>query len=307
MSPGWGQEPTGGGPGGRSGGAHQAAVLTRAVAAPRRRGPTSPAPLDSSGWRWSRCWRSSSGLAARYAQYGHGLAFGHRRLLFEGRLLTEPRCILTQESWRSTLVHTGPMSSDNIVTVARAAGPSTVGEQGQVADLAEVAELVRVDDGTDGLDAAVGDVEGEDAHEAAVGVDGEQAGVAVDLGGGTGPRRRRCGGSGRGGTGRPPRRRGGGGQGGGLAAAVCSRTMTSSASSSTRPRCRPARPRRRTAGPAPRAGAGTTRTGGGRPRRGGGPGGDLTAADLGPADQPGDLGVAVAEHLVEQEHRPLER
>ena len=63
-------------PGCRSGGAHQAAVLTRAVAAPRRRGPHQSGSGSTSGWRWSRCWRSSSELAARYAQYGHGSPSG---------------------------------------------------------------------------------------------------------------------------------------------------------------------------------------------------------------------------------------
>jgi hypothetical protein len=45
-----------------------------------------------------------------------------------------------------------------------------------------VAKLVGVDDRTDGLDAAVGDVDGQHPEEAAVGAGGEEAGVAVDLG-----------------------------------------------------------------------------------------------------------------------------
>jgi nucleoside-diphosphate-sugar epimerase len=46
-----------------------------------------------------------------------------------------------------------------------------------------VAQLVGVDDRADGLDPALGDVEGEDAGKAALGVEGEQAWVARLAGG----------------------------------------------------------------------------------------------------------------------------
>jgi hypothetical protein len=185
------------------------------------------------------------------------------------------------------------------------APPSRVGH---VADRAEVTELVGVDDRADGLDAAVGDVEGEDAEQAAGRVEDERAGVAVDLGRGDD---HADGAAAPGQAEEEPRDPlgavDGDGHGRGLAAAVAVDDGVGGQQADQALGVALV-----DGGEEPAGELLALAPGGLEPRPAGldvaaGSGRDLAAVVLGPADEAADLGVAVAKHLVEQEHRPLDR
>jgi hypothetical protein len=170
------------------------------------------------------------------------------------------------------------------------------------------AELVRVDDRADGLDPSVGDVEGEDAQQAAVRVEGEQAGVAVDLGRGVADA------DGAAAAGQAEQQPGDplgpvhrGGQGRGLATAVAVQDGVGGQQADQAVGVALVDGGEEAAGELVALAPGGLEPGPAGLDVAPGPDRDLPAGLLRPAHQPGHLGVAVAEHLTQQEHRPLHR